>query len=174
MVTIPNPGWQSWHSSALYGETPTTPTSIDSTVERYLDAGVPAAKLGIGIGFFGACYTPPVTGPKQDLRGGTVAASDNDMSYHNIMTRYYADAARIWDDEAKSPYLTFATATGPLGCGFISYDDAQSIGERAAYVDSRGLGGAIVWTINQGYLPDAPAGSRDPLMDALRTTFLHR
>ncbi len=34
--------------------------------------------------------------------------------------------------------------------------------------------GTIVWTINQGYLPDAPAGSRDPLMDALRTTFLHR
>ena len=50
----------------------------------------------------------------------------------------------------------------------------RSIGERAAYVDSRGLGGTIVWTINQGYLPDAPAGSRDPLMDALRTTFLHR
>jgi chitinase len=174
VMTGAYPGWQSWHSSALDGETPTTPTSIDSSVHLYLDAGVPAAKLGIGIGFFGVCYTPPVTGPRQDLGGGTVAASDNDMSYHNIMTRYYAAAARQWDDEAKAPYLSFATATGPMGCGFISYDDPQSIGERALYVASHGLGGAIIWSINQGYLPEAAVGARDPVMDALRASFLHR
>jgi chitinase len=167
-------GWQSWHSAALYGEGPTTPTSIDGSVERYLEAGVPAAKLGIGIGFFGACYTPPVSGPKQDLRGSTIAAMDNDISYRNVVTRYFDAAARRWDAEARVPYLSFAAATGPMGCGFLSYEDAESIAERARYVEARGLGGAIVWAINEGYLPASPAGERDPLMDALRVEFLHR
>jgi chitinase len=36
------------------------------------------------------------------------------------------------------------------------------------------LGGAIVWTVNQGYLPNAPEGEQDPLMDALRVEFLDR
>jgi GH18 family chitinase len=58
-------GWKSWHSSALYHTDSATPTSIDSTVQLYLAAKVPAAKLGIGIGFYGLCYTSPVTAPDQ-------------------------------------------------------------------------------------------------------------
>ena len=63
------------------------------------------------------------------------------------------------------------TAAGPQKCNFVSYDDAWSIGEKAQFVKDNGLGGTIVWTINQGYLPNAPAGARDPLMQALKTSF---
>lgn len=31
---------------------------------------------------------------------------------------------------------------------------------------------AIIWNINEGYLPSAPEGSRDPLMNAVRQAFL--
>jgi chitinase len=166
-------GWQSWHGSALYGESRQTPTSIASSVQRYVESGIPAAKLGLGVAFYGVCYTPPVDGPKQELRGATVAAADERTSYRAIMTRYFAAEARRWDDEAKSPYLSFAQATGPAGCGFLSYEDEQSLAERTAYVDAQGLGGVIVWTINEGHLPTAPAGERDPLLDALREGLLH-
>jgi chitinase len=45
-------GWRSWHSSALHwNNDSTTPTGIDASVKHYIAAGVPAAKLGIGIGF---------------------------------------------------------------------------------------------------------------------------
>jgi chitinase len=167
------PGWKSWHSAALHGETPTTPTSVDSTVKAYLAAGVPAAKLGIGIGFYGTCWTPPVSGPSQDLGGSTVAASDNAMSYTNIMADYFSAGARQWDDTAKATYLSFGSATGPSGCGFVSYEDEQSIAEKAAYAKAEGLGGAIIWTINQGYLPSAPAGMQNPVLDAVGQGFLH-
>jgi chitinase len=167
-------GWRSWHSAALYGEGPETPSSIDHSVRGYLAAGVPAAKLGIGIGFFGVCYTPPVDGPRQELRRSTIAAADCSMSYADIMRRYYDPAARRWDAEARVPYLALGEARGPHGCGYVSYEDEQSIAERAAYVAERGLGGVIVWAVNEGYVKHAPEGQRDPLMDALARHFLGR
>jgi chitinase len=159
-------GWKSWHSSALYHTDSATPTSIDATVELYLAAKVPAAKLGIGIGFFGLCYTSPVTGPDQALGGSTIAADDGTMSYANIMTKYYSASARKWDDLAKVPYLSFASPHAPDNCTYITYDDEQSIAEKGAYVKAKGLGGVIQWELNEAYLP-ASAGERNPLLKAI-------
>ncbi|PYE55424.1 glycosyl hydrolase family 18 protein [Deinococcus yavapaiensis] len=164
-------GWQSWHSSALSGHSATTPSSVESSVNAYLNVGVPAAKLGVGIGFFGSCYTG-VTGPKQSSSIMKLVADDNVMSYTNIMTQYYNANVKLWDDGAKVPYLSSQTGLGPKACNFVSYEDPQSIALKGQFAQSKGLGGAIVWNINQGYLPNAPIGSRDPLMDAVRSAFL--
>eukprot|EP01068_Selenidium_serpulae_P019201 Selendium_serpulae@DN6512_c1_g1_i24.p1 len=48
---------------------------------------------------------------------------------------------RHWDDSAKVPY-------GVDGKYFISYDDKQSITEKAQYIVKHGLGGIIVWQIH--------------------------
>jgi chitinase len=165
-------GWKSWHSSALYHTDSATPTSIDSTVKRYLAANVPAAKLGIGIGFYGLCYSPPVTAPDQALGGATLLASDGAISYAAIMTNYFSASARKWDDLARVPYLSFATAHAPDGCGYISYDDEQSIAEKGAYAKAKGLGGVIEWELNEAYLSAAPAGQRNPLLKAIAGTVL--
>ena len=166
-------GWKSWHSSALYHTDSATPTSIDSTVKLYLDANVSAAKLGIGIGFYGLCYSPPVTGPDQALNGSTLVASDGTISYANIMTEYYSASARQWDSRARVPYLSFTSAHAPDGCSYISYDDEQSIAEKGAYVKAKGLGGVIQWELNEGYLAPAAAGQRNPLLKAIHDNVLH-
>jgi chitinase len=166
-------GWKSWHSSALYQTDSATPTSIDSTVKLYLAAGVPAAKLGIGIGFYGLCYSSPVTGPDQALNGSTLLASDGTISYANIMTEYYSATARQWDSLARVPYLSFSTPHAPNGCTYISYDDEQSIAEKGTYVKAKGLGGVIQWELNEGYLSSAAAGQRNPLLKAIHDNVLH-
>ena len=166
-------GWKSWHSSALYQTDSATPTSIDSTVKLYLAASVPAAKLGIGIGFYGLCYSSPVTGPDQALNGSTLVASDGTISYANIMTEYYSAGAHQWDGLARVPYLSFTTAHAPDGCTYISYDDEQSIAEKGAYVKAKGLGGVIQWELNEGYLSAAAAGQRNPLLKAVHDSVLH-
>lgn len=51
----------------------------------------------------------------------------------------------------------------------VSYNDPQAVTEKGNYVKANGLGGAILWTINQAYFPNAAAGSRDPLMKAAYT-----
>ena len=167
----PYEGWQSWHSSALDGATETTPSSVAETVGDFLAAGIPARKLGVGIGFFGDCWTEPVTGPGQDLRGATIAATDSEMSYTTIMADYYAPAAARFDTTAQVPYLKLVVPTGPKGCTYISYEDEASIAAKGAWALDHGLGGAIVWTINQAHDRTAPAGQRDALLRAARAAF---
>jgi chitinase len=165
-------GWKSWHSSPLYQQDSATPTSIDSSVAQYVNAGVPKNKLGVGIGFYGLCYSPPVTEPDQAINGATLVASDGAISYAAIMTNYYSSSAYHWDELAKAAYLSFTSAHAPDGCGYISYDDEQSIAAKAAYVKSKGLGGVIEWEINEGYLPSAAAGQKNPLLTAIASSLL--
>jgi len=164
-------GWKSWHSSALHQTDSATPTSVDSSVNLYLQAGVPAAKLGVGAGFYGLCYTPPVSAPDQALGAATLAGDDGSLSYANLAAQYDLTTSQR-DSAAQVPYLSFATATGLAGCGYVSYEDARSLADKGAYLQSKGLGGAIVWTINEGYLPAAPVGQRNPLLTALGAAVL--
>jgi chitinase len=157
-------GWQSWHQAALTGEGGTHPTSIAVVVSKYRSWGIPAAKLGVGLGFYGSCWRGP-TAPLQSPGSGVVA-SDNTMSYANIVASYAPKGTYAWDATAKAGYLSFAAATGPAGCTMISYEDERSIAEKGAYVQSQGLGGAMIWTIGQGHLSNAPVDKRDPLLRA--------
>jgi chitinase len=162
-------GWKSWHSSALKGETKETPSSIDAAVRGYLAAGVPAAKLGIGAGFYGQCWNG-VDGPGKTVGKATIVASDQKMSFRAIQSEYEpragkAGAELLWDEAARVPYMKFKEPTGPDRCMFLSYENVRSISEKAAYVKERGLGGAIVWTLAQGYIPNAK--DPNPLLAAL-------
>jgi len=162
-------GWQSWHNSALHGETGTTPSSVASSVAFYLASGVPAERLGVGIAFYGYCWQG-VTGPHED--GGSIASGDGTMSYANIIENYYTPSVRVWDSTAFVPYLSSAAPLGDQSCNFVSYEDEQSIAEKGALVRTQHLGGTIIWTISQGHLADRPAGQQDPLLDAVRAAFL--
>ncbi len=189
-------GWGSWHSSALYGETSTTPSSINHTVSTYLASGIPAEKIGIGMGFFGEPYengswsggtfvhntSPPyITEPGQSTEEAAVRVSDNWFSYSNIMHYVYDSSARQWDSTAQVPYLSFSTPfvspwptwpSPPITTTYVTYEDEQSIAAKGLYVHNEELGGCIIWTISQGYLDWLSSGEKDPLMKAVKTAFL--
>jgi chitinase len=165
-------GWTSWHGAALYGEGSNHPSSISGSVNAYKAAGVPAAKLGFGVGAYGNCWRGPTTILQSLASGQDVVASDNTMSYVNIMSQYYNSSAYRWDATGHMGYLSFASATGPAGCTLVSYDNPQSLADKGAYGKAQGLGGAIMWTINQQYFPSAAAGQRDPLLQALYTAMV--
>lgn len=163
-------GWKSWHSSAVKGATTNTPSSLEVSVQSYLNAGVPAAKLAAGVGFYGMCWKG-ITGPGQALTNATLVADDNVMSFTNIGKLYPARGSYKYDSVAQAPYLSFSKPTGPQGCTFISYENAQSIKAKGQYAIQKGLGGAIVWTINQAHNTSAPIGSRDVLLKHTRAAF---
>jgi len=162
-------GWKVWHSSALTGEGPDHPTSVHSSVRSYLAAGVPAAKLGIGVGFYGSCWASPVNEPLQIAGGSRVVAGDNAMSYATIIASYRALGRYRFDAAARVPYLTFTQATGSEKCTFISYEDEVSVAEKGKYAASMGLGGTIVWQLNEGYTPGLP--DPDRLLHAVARAF---
>ena len=170
-------GWLSWHHSPLFGADVQHPTSIESTVQAYLNAGVPRAKLGIGIGLYGAYYNRPVTGPRQSLQG--MQGWMNNGDWENNTQRLVNDnafgqpgATYHWDDVAKQSYITY---TQPWNRGpdtpvtYLSYEDERSIQEKGKWVREQGLGGTLVWTVNYGYLPGTNA---NPQMQAVKQSFI--
>lgn len=165
------PGWDTWHSSALRGAGSSTPSDVAVNVASYEKAGVPAAKLGIGIGFYGTCWAGGVTGPRQPVGSSYVAADDGVMSFTAIMSTYYSSAAYHYDTDAQAPYLSFAQPTGPPGCTYVSYENERSVTAKGAYAERHGLGAEIVWSINQGHVSGAPDGQTDPLLEAVRSAF---
>jgi len=163
------PGWQSWHSAALSGESSSHPSSVSSSANAFAAAGVPKGKIGIGIGFYGSCWSG-VTGPGQTIGAGKIVASDNVMTYAHINASYYSAGAYLWDDAAKAGYLSFPQAVGPEACNFVSYEDDASIAAKGQWVRSQGYGGTIIWTVNEGYV--AASGTNPPL-DSVRRAFLN-
>lgn len=164
----PWPGWKSWHTSALRGESKTAyPSSVESTLEVYLEMGVPREKLGLGFGFFGKCWKEPVRIPRADLSSYTKGMSS--LNYRTIMTEYYDDDRAFWDAKAVAPYLSFPRPTGERDCTYITYEDERSLREKAEYLIDEDLGGAIVWHMGQGYLPDEPRRDEQPLLTILHS-----
>ena len=187
---------QQLHSSPLYGETEATPSSIDNTAKALIRAGVPKAKIGIGMGFYGQAYEngvwqngvfvhaasgPYVTAPHQSTDTAAIRFNDSDMSYSIIMHYYYEAAALNWDSTAKATYLSFNPpreapfpdwADPPVRTSYLSYEDERSIAAKGVYVQSEGLGGIIIWTITEGYLEWEMIGEKDPLMKATKAAFL--
>jgi chitinase len=162
-------GWSVWHSSALAGDGPDHPTSVVASARAYLGAGVPAARLGLGIGFYGSCWSEPAAAPLQAPGAARVVAGDNDMGTAAIARTYYRAANYHYDAQAQAPYLSFAAPTGPHKCTFISYEDESSVATKGRFATEAGLGGAIIWQLNEGY--DAAAAKPNALLRAVGQAF---
>jgi chitinase len=163
-------GWLSWHNSPLYGDSNSTPASAASSIKAYIGVGIPAGKLGLGVAFYGSCWNTPVSAPRQAAGTAQVIAGDQDMSYKNIMTYYYDPKYAEYDTTAQAPYLSPSKAIGPFGCTFVSYEDERSIAAKGEFARQNGLGGAIIWSLGEGYMPTAtnPSG----LLHATRNAIL--
>ena len=136
-------------NAPLYTATgdPTPGFTVDSTVKRYLQGGVSASKLVIGLPFYGRVYGgvgsandglfQPAPGPvPADWRGGT--------DYRAIARRNLDSLGfrRVLHPEARVPFL-FNTTTGT----WVTYDDAESVREKAEYARANKLGGVMAWEL---------------------------
>lgn len=178
-------GWSSWFLAPLSGVTGATPIAADDTLGRYEAVGIPKSKLGIGTGFYAICYTGGITGPRQATDGVAqkIVGGDNDYPLSaffaaNSTFDKSAAGARMRDATASAPYLSLPTAVSDPHCGaatqYISYEDEASLIAKGTFTRSRGYGGIIIWTLNEGWLPAGASGGRQPnsLMQALKQGFL--
>lgn len=164
-------GWNSWFSSPFNGHTASTPSSVSSSMQYYLDAGIPAARLGMGFGFFGNCFRG-VEWPRMAVTGTNLIASDGAMSYRNILASYRPQMTLEYDP-VSAVFLHSPAQVGPMGCNLVTYEDPLvSTPVKAGNARDSGYGAAILWTISQGYLPSEPAGQRDPLLTAIKQSYL--
>jgi chitinase len=162
----PWPGWRAWHGGALKGDTLETPGSVRSSVRAYRTGGVPAEKLGLGVGTYATCWEYPVKSPGQTVPSGYYSNKLGTMSMRTLMDTYYVKKYEKWDSDAQVPYLSYKKKKGEWECGFISYENERSIQAKMKYAKDEELGGAIVWNIGTGYYPDNSRSKRNPLLKA--------
>ena len=125
---------------------PTPFYNIDSTVAMYRRAGVPGAKIVIGVPFYGRAYGG-VHGPNGGLFQPATAPPPEwatGLDYRQLAARNPTAQGfvRHWHSEAKVPWLHNDSAGV-----FITYDDPESVGLKADYVREQGLGGVMIWEI---------------------------
>lgn len=115
--------------------------SIDSCVKAWLNAGLPADKLIMGIPFYG--YKYDVSGTSEDgLRQKHIGGSA--LSYETIVKDYLSNPeyTKKFHEKSLVPWLY-------NGKTFVSYDDSQSVALKAEYIKEKNLGGAMVWELSQ-------------------------
>lgn len=170
------PGWDSWHHSPLGGAQPTYPTGIDASVAEYVAAGVPRAKLGIGIGLYGIYYGASINAPRQPLGTSSAQSDDIENNYRRLLTDgafSQPGGVKHWDPVAKQSYYSYSPAWNRWGntpIGYLTYEDEQSIAAKGDWVRQNGVGGTIVWALNYG-CTNSNTGA-NALMTAVKTAFI--
>jgi chitinase len=121
---------------------PANTYSVNTAVQAYRTAGVPANKLIIGVPFYGRGWTGvtntnnglyrPVTGPAP----GTYEAGNED--YKVLKNLNYP----LYRDPITGAMWVFN------GSIFWSYDDPVVIGTKMSYIINNSLRGAMVWSLD--------------------------
>lgn len=139
--------WESTtgHASALMDPSGQNQFSVDSAVKLHMNNGVPANKIVVGCAFYGHSWSG-VTNSNNGLYQSYSGSANDEITYTQLASSYINKNGytRYWDSQAKAPYLW-------NGNTFVSYDDEQSLQEKAAYVKSKGLGGAMFWEYTQDF-----------------------
>ena len=165
------PGWVTWHNSPIYDggfrfpSTGELVPSANGAVDAFVAAGVPKAKLGIGTDFYGYVWTG-VSQPRQAWTGNGPDVASN-VAYSDLMQTYSA-YPMLWDTAAGAAYISIPTGSGK----FISLDNEKTMFAKADYVNSKSIGGMIIWELGGGYQASAPAGQRDRLLQAVKQAFM--
>ncbi|KAH7726121.1 CBN-CHT-1 protein [Aphelenchoides avenae] len=156
----------SWEPSQTGANAPlydSSPLSVDGAMKAWTELGIPKNKLVMGLATYGRGWTAkgglgaPASGasrPTEFIREGGIA------SYYEICEMLSKGGKRTWDDKTKTPYLQ-------SGDQWFTYDDEQSIKEKADYIKANGYRGAFFWTLDNddfdGKCPKSN-GKRYPLI----------
>ncbi len=114
--------------------------SAADSIAAFERAGVPAAKLILGVPFYGRMWGQ-VPNINHGLFQPGESVPDSDASYSAIVsTMLNHGYDRFWDAKASVPYLYNAQKQI-----FVSYEDPQSIAVKCEYVVVHHLGGVMFW-----------------------------
>jgi hypothetical protein len=177
MTFLPIPQWGGWvlpiPLSPLYGY-PGNGYSVDDNLKKWTAAGVPAAKIIMGVGGFGSVWgdsnsdrTAPIA-PYITVNGNGGANGEMGSLYDDgVVTWSWVKGLidgnpgrmiEAWDDTGKCSYW-HAPATGDLvsatahanaiQASLVFYETPRSMTEKLKYARAQGMRGMNFWTLSQ-------------------------
>ena len=152
---------------------PYSPYSASGAVQAYIQKGVPASKIFMGVPFYSRGFSG-TTG-----LGSTSTGPSPDMSWQAGVVDYKAlpesGAVEMWDDVAQAGYSYDATRKV-----LNTYDVPAAVKAKCEYVIQNGLGGLIIWesiplSMNVRLIigsADAPYGTHHSLLNVIHHNLL--
>ena len=128
------------HHTSLYAMAGSYPEgNADYCARIFENAGVPREKMVLGAAFYSRKWTG-VCPEGRGLLQNAESIGGYGPSYGELLDKYIGKNGfvRYWDDTAKAPWLF-------NGSDFITFEDAQSIAQKCAYVKEKGLLGLMYW-----------------------------
>ncbi|KAL7715017.1 Chitotriosidase-1 [Entamoeba marina] len=121
--------------------------SVDDAITIYLNAGVPASKLFLGMGHYGRGWTlksssdhemgSPAIGASS---AGTCTREDGYMAKYEL-DAFLPESNIVYDEKTMTMY-------GWNDDQFFSFDDSTTFALKAEYLCAKNLGGAMIWAID--------------------------
>ncbi|XP_014233442.1 acidic mammalian chitinase-like [Trichogramma pretiosum] len=122
--------------------------NVDACIDYWLSQGAPAAKINLGVPFYGRGFT--LADSQVNGIGATAWSPSNAgpytreagmLGYNEILEKLKSgDWSVHRSDEQRVPYAV-------SGNQWVGYDDEQSLQEKAEYIKKRALGGVMIWSI---------------------------
>ena len=133
---------------------PANTYSIDKAVTDFINAGVPANKIILGVPFYGRGWTNVPNVNNGLYQSGTAAPSTWEAGIEDYkVLKNLTGYTKHYDSASGSMWIYNGTT-------FWTYDDPTILAQKMAYINSKGLGGAMAWELDG----DDSAGS---LMNAV-------
>lgn len=137
---------QSWrdttgHHANLYSNDPNIRSS-ENAVKDHVAAGVPIEKLVMGIPFYGRSWENVSSGNNGLFQFGK---GSKGYPYRAILELMQDSSfVRHWDENSMAPYL-WNEKEGI----FVTFEDPQSIFQKAEFIKKHKMGGAMFWEYNE-------------------------
>ena len=170
------------HHAPLYRrkwETTKANKNVDSAVSYWLDKGLPASKLNMGIPFFGnswtlssGAYRPPsvASGPGA---AGPFTNKPGELAFYEICQKVRID--KTFEAKRDTQRLNGPmAATHPFrgsGATWTGYDDEVMVHVKSKYIVMKQLGGAVVWDISMDDFQNTCETGINPLLQTISGTF---
>lgn len=169
---------QTDHHAPLYKrDWETVDNNIDYIVKYWIDKGLSADMINMGIPLYGKSWTlgTSVEPDFQALGAGEGVAGPftglaGTLGYNEICKYVKTDGWQSVDDpdQLNGPYAV--SASNPKT--WVSYDDTKMAGVKSQYVLDNQLGGAMVWDISTDDFHDRCGDGANPLMTTISQTVI--
>ncbi|PSN56210.1 hypothetical protein C0J52_01402 [Blattella germanica] len=123
--------------------------NVDYIIKYYIKKGAAPGKLLLGMGTYGNSFTlksssnngvgAPIKGPG---KAGPYSGEEGELAYNEICEQHNAGKWQYhWNSEQQCIYAV-------NGDQWVGFDDIKAIKIKTEYIKSKGLGGAMIWSID--------------------------
>ncbi|KAM0465725.1 hypothetical protein ACHAPV_001782 [Trichoderma viride] len=145
--------WDSTDAIGSIVQAHTNLTEIKSALDLLWRVNIPPKKVIMGLGFYGRSFTlshPSCATPgcpfSEAAAPGVCSKSAGILAYFEIMDILDKQNPKvIWDKADAVKYFQFGAAKDQ----WVSYDDKDTFAQKVEYANSIGLGGVLIWSVDQ-------------------------